>query len=52
MRILETIFADKKFVNGRIRFVVSSGLGEAALADNITVDDLKLGLAILEPSTP
>jgi 3-dehydroquinate synthase len=52
VRILETIFADKKFVNGRIRFVVSSGLGEAALADNITVDDLKLGLAILEPSTP
>ena len=51
-QIIETMFSDKKFVNGHIRFVVSPCLGSATLVDNITVDDLKLALAILEPTTP
>jgi 3-dehydroquinate synthase len=51
-QIIETMFSDKKFVNGHIRFVVSPCLGSATLVDNITVDDLKLALTILEPTTP
>jgi 3-dehydroquinate synthase len=42
--ILSTVFADKKFVDGRIRFVVSPQLGEAVLADNIVQADLELAL--------
>jgi 3-dehydroquinate synthase len=42
--ILSTVFADKKFVNGRIRFVVSPRLGEAVLADNIVQADLEAAL--------
>jgi 3-dehydroquinate synthetase len=44
-RILEKVFADKKFVNGRIRFVVSPKLGIATLAENITFADLEFGLS-------
>ena len=42
--ILSTVFADKKFVDGRIRFVVSPQLGEAVLADDIVQADLELAL--------
>jgi 3-dehydroquinate synthase len=49
-QILEKIFADKKFVNGKIRFVVTPGLGSALLADNITIDDLEYGLSAIDPS--
>jgi 3-dehydroquinate synthase len=42
--ILSTVFADKKFVSGRIRFVVSPRLGEAVLADNIVQADLESAL--------
>jgi 3-dehydroquinate synthase len=51
-RVLETMFTDKKFVNGRIRFVVSPELGQATLSENVTIDDLKMGLAILGPVAP
>src|SRR3984893_1039138 len=33
-QILEKVFTDKKFVNGKIRFVVSPKLGSAFLAEN------------------
>ncbi|MBV8375442.1 MAG: 3-dehydroquinate synthase [Verrucomicrobia bacterium] len=49
-QILERIFSDKKFVNGKIRFVVTPGLGNALLADNVTMDDLEFGLSALDPS--
>src|ERR1700730_535885 len=49
-RILEAAFADKKFVEGRIRFVVTPKLGTAVLVDNITVRDLEFGLEAIEPS--
>jgi 3-dehydroquinate synthetase len=48
-RILETMQTDKKFVNGRIRFVVSPRLGYATLSETVTIDDLNLGLSILGP---
>jgi 3-dehydroquinate synthase len=49
-RILEAVFADKKFIDGRIRFVVTPKLGTAVLADNITIRDLEFGLEAIEPS--
>ena len=49
-QILEKVFADKKFVNGKIRFVVSPKLGSATLAENITVEDLESGLRAIDPS--
>jgi 3-dehydroquinate synthase len=49
-RILEAAFADKKFVEGRIRFVVTPKLGTAVLVNNITVRDLEVGLEAIEPS--
>ena len=49
-RILKAIFADKKFVEGKIRFVVTPRLGTAALVDNLTVKDLEFGLEAIEPA--
>jgi 3-dehydroquinate synthase len=49
-RILEKVFADKKFVNGKIRFVVTPKLGRALLVENITVEDLESGLRAIDPS--
>jgi 3-dehydroquinate synthase len=49
-QILEKVFADKKFVNGKIRFVVTPRLGSALLAENITVEDLEAGLSAIDPS--
>jgi 3-dehydroquinate synthase len=49
-QILEKVFTDKKFVNGKIRFVVSPKLGSALLADNITVEDLESGLRAIDSS--
>ena len=49
-QILEKVFADKKFVNGKIRFVVTPALGSALLAENITVEDLESGLRSIDPS--
>jgi 3-dehydroquinate synthase len=49
-RVLEAVFADKKFAEGRIRFVVTPKLGTAALVDNITIKDLEFGLEAIEPS--
>jgi 3-dehydroquinate synthetase len=49
-RILEKVFADKKFANGKIRFVVTSKLGSATLAENITREDLESALKAIDPS--
>ena len=49
-QILEKVFADKKFVNRKIRFVVTPKLGSAFLAENITVEDLESGLKAIDPS--
>jgi 3-dehydroquinate synthase len=51
-QILEKAFADKKFVDGKIRFVVTPGLGSAVLAENITIEDLETGLSAIEPLQP
>ena len=49
-QILEKVFADKKFVNRKIRFVVTPKLGSALLVENITVEDLESGLQAIDPS--
>jgi 3-dehydroquinate synthase len=49
-QILEKVFADKKFVNGKIRFVVTPRLGSALLVENITIEDLESGLRAIDPS--
>jgi 3-dehydroquinate synthase len=51
-QILEKVFADKKFVDGKIRFVVTPALGSAVLAENITTEDLETGLNAIEPLRP
>jgi 3-dehydroquinate synthetase len=48
-KILERVFADKKFIDGKIRFVVTPKLGSALLADNVTIEDLESGLQAIEP---
>ena len=49
-KILERVFADKKFIDGKIRFVVTPKLGSAFLADNISIRDLESGLQAIETS--
>jgi 3-dehydroquinate synthase len=49
-QILEKVFADKKFVNRKIRFVVTPKLGSGLLVENITVEDLESGLQAIDPS--
>ena len=39
---------DKKFENGRIRFVVAHDIGRASLSDDVTMDDLRAAVAELE----
>ena len=48
-QILEKVFVDKKFVNGKIRFVLTPKLGSAILVDNLTVEDLESGLRAIDP---
>ncbi len=47
--ILEKVFTDKKFVHGKIRFVVTPKLGSARLTDDITLEDLQSGLRSIDP---
>jgi 3-dehydroquinate synthase len=49
-QILERVFADKKFVNGKIRFVLTPKLGSAILVENLTVEDLEFGLRAIDPT--
>ena len=40
-KIFEALRYDKKFENGKIRFVVTSAIGSAHLSSNITLDDIR-----------
>ncbi|MBV9492151.1 MAG: 3-dehydroquinate synthase [Verrucomicrobia bacterium] len=48
--VLRLAFTDKKFVGGRIRFVLASRLGHAFVSDAVTRDDLLDALAYLQSS--
>ena len=39
--------ADKKFKNGKIRFVILNKLGEAELSDDVSEDDISLAIEAL-----
>ena len=40
-KIFEALPRDKKFVNGRIRFVVAHEIGKASVAEDVTMEDLR-----------
>jgi 3-dehydroquinate synthase len=40
-KIFKTLPYDKKFENGKIRFVVTSGIGSAHLSSDVTLDDIR-----------
>jgi 3-dehydroquinate synthase len=40
-KILAALPRDKKFDNGRVRFVVAHAIGRASVADNVTMEDLR-----------
>jgi 3-dehydroquinate synthase len=46
--ILRKAFMDKKFADGKIRFVVANRLGNAFLSSEVTVEDLEFGLSAIE----
>jgi 3-dehydroquinate synthase len=47
MEIFDALPLDKKFVNGRIRFVVAHGIGQASVAEGITMEDLRAAVDAL-----
>jgi 3-dehydroquinate synthase len=49
--ILEKVFTDKKFVHGGVRFVLTSALGAAFVADKITRGDLATAIEVLRESS-
>ncbi len=40
-KILDAVMMDKKFENGKIRFVVTPRIGAAYIAYNVTLDDIR-----------
>jgi 3-dehydroquinate synthase len=48
--ILEKVFADKKFVHGAVRFVLTPALGTAFVSDKITRGDLATAIEVLRES--
>jgi 3-dehydroquinate synthetase len=46
-KILAALPRDKKFENGRVRFVVAHAIGHASVADNVTMEDLHAAVAAL-----
>ena len=47
VKIFDALPLDKKFVNDRIRFVVAHGIGQASVAEGITVEDLRAAVDAL-----
>jgi 3-dehydroquinate synthase len=50
--ILKKALMDKKFTDGKIRFVVASRLGSAFVSSEVTFEDLEFGLRAIEASQP
>lgn len=46
-KIFDALKFDKKFESGKIRFIVTSKIGAARVADNITLDDIREAVAKL-----
>ena len=46
-KIFAALARDKKFENGRVRFVVAHQIGRASLSDDVTMEDLREAVAAL-----
>jgi 3-dehydroquinate synthase len=46
-RIAATVARDKKFLGGKIRFVVASRIGEAHVSNDVTMEDIREAIAAL-----
>ena len=46
-KIFAALPLDKKFANGRIRFVVAHAIGHASVAENVTIEDLRAAVDAL-----
>jgi 3-dehydroquinate synthase len=46
-KIFKALAHDKKFERGKIRFVVTSGIGSAHLSGDVTLDDIREAVARL-----
>ena len=47
--LIDIMKSDKKFKNGKIRFVILNKLGEAELSEDISEDDISLAIEALRP---
>ena len=46
-KILAALPRDKKFENGRVRFVVAHAIGRASVSEDVTMDDLRTAVGVL-----
>jgi 3-dehydroquinate synthase len=46
-KIAATVVHDKKFLGGKIRFVVARRIGEAHLSNDVTMEDIREAIAVL-----
>ena len=46
-RVAAAVVHDKKFLGGKIRFVVTPRIGEAHLSNDVTMEDIREAIAVL-----
>ena len=46
-RVAAAVAHDKKFIGGKIRFVVTPRIGEAHLSNDVTMEDIREAIAVL-----
>jgi 3-dehydroquinate synthase len=46
-KVFDAVMADKKFENGKIRFIVTPRIGVAYIAENVTLDDIRQAVGAL-----
>ena len=46
-KIIDAIAHDKKFLGGKILFVVTPKIGEARISSDVTMDDIRAAIAAL-----
>jgi 3-dehydroquinate synthase len=46
-KIIATVVRDKKFIDGKIRFVVTPRIGEAHVSNDVTMEDIREAIAAL-----
>jgi 3-dehydroquinate synthetase len=46
-KIIDAIAHDKKFIAGKIRFVLTPIIGDAHISSDVTMDDIRAAIAAL-----